>query len=221
MGRPQPSAPLGPLLFREPEICRNGFRSPALSRHSLAPQANYADDGLSTPPAGAVALSASGPRSAAPGSPAVARTGKFCKQNQADLPGPVLSAKILRWRRRANQGHWLSRPFPERGVGQRHQRGKGCGGRGGAVGRTARMRTAKSCGPDAPTLASSSRKETFADDSGKKPRSLGRARRKPLKPLRREGRTASAEPVCSCAFLYLTLHARPRVQRAPGLPCAL
>src|ERR1700712_1736607 len=57
MGRPQPSAPLGPLPFRESVIGRNGFRSPALSRHSLAPQANYADDGLSTPPAGAVALS--------------------------------------------------------------------------------------------------------------------------------------------------------------------
>ncbi len=41
------------------------------------------------------------------------------------------------------------------------------------------------------------------------------------KPLRREGRTASAEPVCSCAFSLCFLHARPRVQRAPGLPCAL
>jgi hypothetical protein len=30
--------------------------------------------------------------------------------------------------------------------------------------------------------------------------SPGRARNKLLKPLRREGRTASAEPVCSCAF---------------------
>src|SRR5450631_4422421 len=39
------------------------------------------------------------------------------------------------------------------------------------------------------------------DDGGKKARSPGRARSKPLKPLRREGRTASAEPVCSCAFL--------------------
>jgi hypothetical protein len=52
-------------------------------------------------------------------------------------------------------------------------------------------------------------------------RSPRRARRKPLKPLRREGRTASAEPVCSCAPFSLPLHARPRVQRAPGLPCAL
>jgi hypothetical protein len=56
------------------------------------------------------------------------------------------------------------------------------------------QRTAKSCGPDAPTLASSSRmasrpyraqtSRTSADDGGKRARSPGRARRKPLKPLR-------------------------------------
>jgi hypothetical protein len=55
------------------------------------------------------------------------------------------------------------------------------------------LRTAKSCGPDAPTLASSSRRQvgptglrhaTSADDGGKRARSPGRARRKPLKPLR-------------------------------------
>jgi hypothetical protein len=51
-------------------------------------------------------------------------------------------------------------------------------------------------------------------------RSPRRARSKPLKPLRREGRTASAEPVCSCASSFIHLHARPRVQRAPGLPCS-
>ena len=34
-----------------------------------------------------------------------------------------------------------------------------------------------------------------------KPGSPGRARYKQLKPLRREGRMFSAEPVCSCAFL--------------------
>src|ERR1700730_6175701 len=31
----------------------------------------------------------------------------------------------------------------------------------------------------------------------------------------------SAEPVCSCAFLRTILHTRPRVQRAPGIPCSL
>src|ERR1700675_1739123 len=55
------------------------------------------------------------------------------------------------------------------------------------------LRTAKSCGPDAPTLASSSRRcvgptglrqDISAGDGGKRARSPGRARRKPLKPLR-------------------------------------
>src|ERR1700674_4069868 len=40
-------------------------------------------------------------------------------------------------------------------------------------------------------------------------------------PLRRESRSASAGPVCSCAFFCAFLHARSRVQRAPGFPCAL
>jgi hypothetical protein len=35
-------------------------------------------------------------------------------------------------------------------------------------------------------------------------------RHKPLKPLRGECRSVSAEPVCSCAFLYALLHTRPR-----------
>ena len=52
----------------------------------------------------------------------------------------------------------------------------------------ARKRTAKSCGPDAPTLASSWRREVSAGDGDKKARSPGRARRKPLKPLRGECR---------------------------------
>jgi len=63
--------------------------------------------------------------------------------------------------------------------------------------------------------------ELSADDGGKKARSPGRARSKPLKPLRRE---SWAFPVNlwwlrSCALL--NSHARLRVQRAPGFPCAL
>src|SRR5450759_1058122 len=55
------------------------------------------------------------------------------------------------------------------------------------------LRTAKSCGPDAPTPASSLRRHVgptgcdtaiSADDGGKQARSPGRARSKPLKPLR-------------------------------------
>ena len=66
-----------------------------------------------------------------------------------------------------------------------------------------RARTAKSCGPDAPTLASSSRKEIFADDGGKKARSPGRARRKPLKPLRGECRAISGVTVVTTLVCYL------------------
>src|SRR6201996_8793918 len=87
-------------------------------------------------------------------------------------------------------------------------------------GRTTRLRTGKSCGPDAPTLASSSRRRVsrLAGDSGKKARSLGRARRKPLKPLRRECRL-TGEPVVTNSRVF-SHHARLRVQRAPGIPCA-
>jgi hypothetical protein len=34
-------------------------------------------------------------------------------------------------------------------------------------------------------------------------------------------RNAPTVPVCSCAFLRTILHTRPRVQQAPGVPCAL
>jgi hypothetical protein len=50
----------------------------------------------------------------------------------------------------------------------RHERGAGCGGRVGAFDEQRWMRTAKSCGPDVSTLASSSRKQVFADDGDKK-----------------------------------------------------
>src|ERR1700716_490975 len=50
---------------------------------------------------------------------------------------------------------------------------------------------------------------------------MGIAALHPSYALRREGRIASAEPVCSCAFFCACLHTRPRVQRAPGFPCAL
>src|SRR5216684_3342568 len=75
-------------------------------------------------------------------------------------------------------------------------------------------RTAKSCGPDAPTLASSPRscvgptglrQNKSADDGGKRARSPGRVRHKPLKPLRRECRvfrgTCGFYP---CAFYLRT-----------------
>jgi hypothetical protein len=56
---------------------------------------------------------------------------------------------------------------------------------GGATDESAYLRTVKSCGPDAPTLASSSREAKLLEgEGGNKARSPGRARRKPLKPSR-------------------------------------
>jgi hypothetical protein len=61
----------------------------------------------------------------------------------------------------------------------------------------------------------------FTCDGGKKARSPGRARNKLLKPSRREGRADPGEPVVTHSCAFYTLHARLRVQRAPGFPCAL
>jgi hypothetical protein len=97
--------------------------------------------------------------------------------------------------------------------------------------RTMLQRTAKSCGPDAPMLASSSRRLVGPtgrgqnlnplDDGGKQARSPGRARHKPLKPLRAAMPGDSGVLVYSCAFYQYKVHTRPRVQRAPGVPHAL
>ena len=108
------------------------------------------------------------------------------------------------------------------------------------------LRTAKSCGPDAPTLASSSRmlcrpyrvrtQRKSADDGGKRARSPGRARRKPLKPLRAgmpgdsgvlvvtrvrftttkctRGRGCSGHPAFPTPSLGREINAKPRAPRA-------
>src|SRR6266851_2512384 len=79
------------------------------------------------------------------------------------------------------------------------------------------QRTAKSCCPDAPTRASSSRmanrpyraqmSHTSADDGGKRARSP-RARGKPLKPLRAGMPGDSGVLVYSCAFFINAKRAR-------------
>src|SRR5438105_15936907 len=98
--------------------------------------------------------------------------------------------------------------------------GAGCGGRFGDARRAALMRTAKPCGPDAPTLASSfAGSDSCEAMVARKPGHQGE-RGISRKPLRREGRIVSANlwRLRSCAFF---LHARLWVRRAPGFPCAL
>src|SRR5215470_5461515 len=66
-------------------------------------------------------------------------------------------------------------------------------------------RTAKSCGLGAPTLALSPQRcfRILRATVARKPGSPERARRKPLKPLRREGRVLSAEPVVRTACFFI------------------
>jgi len=77
----------------------------------------------------------------------------------------------------------------QEGRTRRHERGAGCGGRFGDARRAALEADGKavwSWRPDAG--AKLSRKRFHESDGGKRARSPGRARYKPLKPLRREGR---------------------------------
>jgi hypothetical protein len=87
-------------------------------------------------------------------------------------------------------------PIPSRahqeGRTRRHERGtRDAMDADGAARRAVLSRTAKSCGPDASTPASSLA-EIRQGDGDKQARSPGRSRRKPLKPSRRECRNVSA-----------------------------
>jgi hypothetical protein len=81
------------------------------------------------------------------------------------------------------------------------------------------MRTEKSCGPDASTLASSLRSRR-CKRRWQESRSPGRSRRKPLKPLRAgmPGDFRCDRCEYSCAFCTTTSHTRLRVHWAPGIP---
>jgi hypothetical protein len=90
----------------------------------------------------------------------VARKIEFVEAVQRDSTSPVPNQNIFRFPCRANHLYKLAPSRAHsRGVSRSSRTlGAGCGGRLGAARRAARKRTAKSCGPDAPTLASSWRK---------------------------------------------------------------
>ena len=137
-----------------------------------------------------------------------------------------LARKTFRLNRRANQLYQLAPSHPDEGrIASRHERGSRCGGRSSAGAQIARTTNGAvadgevvwSWRPDAGVkLRGGIRQATVA----KKPGHRGELEVS-RNPSRREGRSVSAEPVCSCAFLCTILHTRPRVQRAPGFPCAL
>ena len=91
---------------------------------------------------------------------ALARKAEFPEAVQRDSTCPVPNQNIFRFPRRANHLYKLAPSrVPSRGVSRSSRTlGAGCGGRFGAFDEWRVKRTAKSCGPDAPTLASSWRK---------------------------------------------------------------
>jgi hypothetical protein len=111
----------------------------------------------------------------------------------------------------------------KRGDRERREREAGCGGRGCADRRAARMRTAKSWGPGAPRSGAKFVMVRFAHytgDGSKRDGSPGRARIS-RKPSRRE------KAGCHRLYLWfsrsrkLSLRGSPGCMRPPGLPCAL
>src|SRR3954465_15714464 len=82
------------------------------------------------------------------------------------------------------------------------------------------MRTAKSCGPDASTLASSFAEVILLATVTNKPDHRGDHEGN-RKTIARGMPGCSGEPVVTTSCAFLLLHARLRVQRAPGIPCAL
>jgi hypothetical protein len=109
-------------------------------------------------------------------------------------------------------------PVPLRGAARdRHGRGAGCGGRGCALdewrggGRRSRVVLT-------PRRWCQVRESNFADDGGKRARSPGRARRKPLKPLRGECRVNRCDLTNACAlYHYLCTRGSGRIGR-PAFP---
>jgi hypothetical protein len=87
-----------------------------------------------------------------------ARKIQFCTRFQRDLGRPVPARKIFALCRRANQIQNSRRPASARGALRTSSTwSAGCDGRGMSLDEGRCARTAKPCGPDAPTLASSRR----------------------------------------------------------------
>ena len=135
---------------------------------------------------------------------------------------PAPFGKIFPFIADPNHFYIPRRPAPHRGAFRdRHgRRARDAMDAVGAADESTGARTAKSCGPDASTLASSSRNHPRATVT-RKPDHRGEHENKPLKPLRAgtPGETGYLWWLHSCATN--TLHTRLRVRRAPGIPHAL
>ena len=147
----------------------------------------------------------------------IAPSGKSVELRQS------LSAKIFRFSFPKNRTITMATSSPRRDVGHRHQAlGWDCGGRscsaddwtrayGEVVWSWRRYAGVKFAGS----------LRLLTDDGDNKALSPGRSRisRKAIA----QGMSVCSPLTCMlvCAFLHAQMHTRPRVQRAPGIPCAL
>jgi hypothetical protein len=109
-------------------------------------------------------------------------------------------------------------PPRQEGRTRRHERGAGCGGRECGARRATLLADGGavwSWRPDAG--AKFLRSKLLRDDGGKRARSPGRGRRKPLKPSRREGRVISATPVVT-TLCFLPMHRGRGCGEHPAFP---
>jgi hypothetical protein len=103
-----------------------------------------------------------------------ARKRCFVEADQCDLPRPVLFPKIYPFPLHPNQIYIDRRPVPQEGrLAIVTDAGRDAMDAGGVADERRLRRTAKSCGPDAPTLASSCAEAFPRGDGGKQARSPG------------------------------------------------
>jgi hypothetical protein len=135
---------------------------------------------------------------------------------------PAPFGKIFRFPRRANQKYDSPRPASIRGAyASSRTLGAGCGGRDGVARRAALARTAKSCGPDAPTLASSLRGGNSRKRRWQESPVAGEITKETVKTIARGMPGDPGVTVVTMLVCFLILHTRLRAHRAPGIPCAL
>src|SRR3569832_2554352 len=86
--------------------------------------------------------------------------------------------------------------------------------------RTRVKRTAKSCGPDIPTLISGATRERCHPRRHKSPVS-GASTKETVKTVRAGNAGMFGVPVVDLTACFHSLHAELRVRKTPGIPCAL
>ena len=136
------------------------------------------------------------------------------------MPCPVLFAKIFLSPFHPNQNYNVRRlVLPKGRLAIVTNAGRDAVDADGAFDEQHVRRTAKSCGSDAPTLASS-----FAVDARRRWQTspvTGKSTKETVKTIARGMPGEPGVTVVTILVCFFILHARLRAHRAPGIPCAL